>query len=549
MGFQALFRRVILAFVFVIIIVDPTFAASGRQIKFSTRQIESIVKFASRNIATDQKALHGAQLSFHLRNFGLISIGLDSVKQKDWTATFIDGTNAVRVDPEDVAFLRGKLTRSLGGRKQNYPLAATVISSSAKRRVLIFLKLGTLRSSRQSVFRIQIPLRQGTKTVRASAQRVPESILENHYCGSDVPFDGQSGNQPTNPGESASQVAAVAGRLREAQISTDADFEFYSRFLGETNAEIASIINAADVIYRRDLGITFRIVSQRAQTSVSQPFNATNPSQLLNEYGGYLANSMVSEHHAISHLFSGKDIDNNVVGIAWLAAVCRSPAYSQGLTQYLNPSVSFLIFAHEVGHNFGASHDVDNPNSIMYPALGPDTMAEFSTISKDAINTHLSSYNDCLASVPVSAPTPAPIGEVVPPGNPTPSTGPTPLSTPSSTPTPAVVPTASSNPTNNPTTPAQPQPGERYRLNLKRLSAGRGQIKIRAVVLGSSGVPQAGVKVKLIRLGRPQKVLKQLSSNAKGIVEFVIRGVGNYQLQATGRLGTANSSIIKINKP
>jgi hypothetical protein len=87
-------------------------------------------------------------------------------------------------------------------------------------------------------------------------------------------------------------------------------------------------------------------------------------------------------------------MSGGVIGIAYVAVICRAGYPKFGLSQYVAAAANWKTFAHEVGHNFGASHDAGS-NQLMNPAP-LNAAPEFSQQSLDEINAHLGQYNACL---------------------------------------------------------------------------------------------------------------------------------------------------------
>jgi hypothetical protein len=87
-------------------------------------------------------------------------------------------------------------------------------------------------------------------------------------------------------------------------------------------------------------------------------------------------------------------MDGSTIGIAYVGVVCYAPEYSFSVTQSYG-ALSGAIFAHEVGHNLGASHDFYNPDTLMYPSIGTN-QSGFSPLSLGQIESHLSYFGECL---------------------------------------------------------------------------------------------------------------------------------------------------------
>ncbi len=201
---------------------------------------------------------------------------------------------------------------------------------------------------------------------------------------------------------------AAAGSLREVELGTEADALFVSQ-VGDApsaNARILSIVNAVNGIYEVDLGLTNRVVVQRAWTG-GDPYTSSDSGTLLGQFRTSFSQN-VSAVYDDAQLFSGRDFESSVVGRAWLSSTCSS--YRFGVNQYFQRSDSLvrLIMAHELGHNLGANHASDG--GIMSPSVN-SSVTWFSPTSKSEIASYVSRVA-CLAEVAASAgpPTLTPIG-------------------------------------------------------------------------------------------------------------------------------------------
>ncbi|NWG13010.1 MAG: hypothetical protein HXY20_05685 [Acidobacteria bacterium] len=200
-------------------------------------------------------------------------------------------------------------------------------------------------------------------------------------------------------------MAAEAG-VRVAQIATEADYEYVTALGGSTaaNNEILQILNQISGIYETELGISFQVVYQHAWATTGDPYSATSAGSILNEFTSYWVNHPPGVGYDLAHMWTGKDMDGSTVGIAWLGVVCNAPRNSYGVSQRLTSiPAKYIVTAHEIGHNFGASHpDQANPpqttcaNTIMNSSIG--TGISFCEFSRDEIGEHVSAYSSCLAA-------------------------------------------------------------------------------------------------------------------------------------------------------
>jgi hypothetical protein len=218
-------------------------------------------------------------------------------------------------------------------------------------------------------------------------------------CGAAVD-EALAGLAPTEEGDPPPAAAASgAVTLREIELGTEADALFVQQTGGvdEANARITSMVNAINGIYEFDLGLTNRIVFQRAW-DVADPYTTTSSDMLLNQFrSNFLANVAAPTDEAV--LFSGRDFENNVVGRAWLSSACSD--FRFGVNQYYqqNDSLTRLIVAHEMGHNLGSNHTAEG---LMAPTIN-QSVTWFSGSSQDQIDDYVSNLS-CLSQVETGGP-------------------------------------------------------------------------------------------------------------------------------------------------
>jgi hypothetical protein len=221
--------------------------------------------------------------------------------------------------------------------------------------------------------------------------------------------------------EFSSPITALSP-MKVVRIATDADAEYVAAAGGTAQGainQINSIINMVDAIYQLEMGVKFEIGFQNnwADQATTDPYTTTAPSALLTEFRNYWnANFPASNptySRQLAHLWTGKDLDGSVIGIASVAVVCRTPTSAYGLSQRFPTSGGVdartaILTAHEIGHNFSAAHtnqattevppdfDVSCDNSIMEAGLGSATNSSFCTFSRSQIVGHANAYGFCL---------------------------------------------------------------------------------------------------------------------------------------------------------
>ena len=190
---------------------------------------------------------------------------------------------------------------------------------------------------------------------------------------------------------------------RQAELATEADYDYVS-FFGSSaaaNAEILNIMNQVDGLYRQKLGITFLVNYQHSWASSDDPYSASAADQMLYEFTNYWNANMAGQTRDLAHLWTNRTMEGNIAGIAWLSTVCLDVTHSYGVSERISGSAKYAIAAHEIGHNFGASHpDDQNPsipacaNTVMNSIVG--SSFDFCAFSVDEINNFVNGHNNCL---------------------------------------------------------------------------------------------------------------------------------------------------------
>ena len=249
----------------------------------------------------------------------------------------------------------------------------------------------------------------GELVVYSHADIKPGEALK---CGVSLPHRLQRGVDRVT-----AQVEAGAPTKYEFDIATDADYEYVQALGGSENArsEIEGILNQVEGVYQSELLLQFQISFQHAWDMEDDPYTATNASDLLDEFiEHWNANYAASEDYDLAHLWTGKAWDGGIAGLAEVGVVCRvrSVSYALSLHRTTVPQ-KYTTPAHEIGHNFGASHpnEQDPPiagctNTIManYSLFQQDldkslTFCEF---SRQEIAAHVAGYNNCLTTQPIT---------------------------------------------------------------------------------------------------------------------------------------------------
>ncbi|HEU4596094.1 MAG TPA: M12 family metallo-peptidase [Pyrinomonadaceae bacterium] len=201
----------------------------------------------------------------------------------------------------------------------------------------------------------------------------------------------------------------IFGPKPEVEVATEGDFEFFQTFgtAEAANADILDVMNQVDGIYDVQLGIKMRVVFQRTWAVAADPYSGTAASAALDQFrtvydGSFAPGSPPARD--LTHMWTGRDFNGGTIGIAYIASVCESPAFSYGMSQNAfgaGAPQRVGLTAHEMGHNFSAEHpdQENNPPAGCSPSImnsSITTSTNFCQFSRDQITNHTASKGGCL---------------------------------------------------------------------------------------------------------------------------------------------------------
>jgi hypothetical protein len=191
------------------------------------------------------------------------------------------------------------------------------------------------------------------------------------------------------------------GPVRQLRLTVVTDTEFGSVHGGNRDDVVASRVNIVDGIYSSQFQ-TRIVVGELRHLADNGTLNTTVVSgsdTLLSRFRTYMVSGAGSSipKGGLNHLFSGKDFDGFTVGVAYVSTLC-STSFGYGINQIRAAnSTTALTIAHEMGHNFGASHDGQTGSEcvaqtgswLMSPSLNGSST--FSPCSRDSIQPRINS--------------------------------------------------------------------------------------------------------------------------------------------------------------
>ncbi len=203
---------------------------------------------------------------------------------------------------------------------------------------------------------------------------------------------------------------AVFSPMKVVEIATESDLEYTNALGGAAaaNNDILSIMNSVNAIYQRDIGLTFTVTYQHAWTT-ADPFGAggLSSSAVLNAFTSYWNQNPPAPQHDDSHMWTGKRL-TDANGVAWEGVVCRDPSHAYGISD-LETIAPFRVTipAHELGHNFNASHcdgQSGCDNTIMVAIQNQNNTATFCAFSVSEITGYVQNNSSCLSNAPANNP-------------------------------------------------------------------------------------------------------------------------------------------------
>ena len=189
--------------------------------------------------------------------------------------------------------------------------------------------------------------------------------------------------------------ASKAALSRQIDISLIGDTAFQAAEPDDPTAAMLARLNIVEGIFSEQLDLLVLATDVRLVPTGADPFTTSNGKQLLEQLGDYRAANAAVRARGVAHLITGRDLEGSTAGIAYVGSVCETKRGVSISEQGFGTTISALIMAHELGHNFGAPHDGEAGTScagvgggyIMAPSVSGFT--KFSQCSVDAMNLAL----------------------------------------------------------------------------------------------------------------------------------------------------------------
>ncbi len=179
-------------------------------------------------------------------------------------------------------------------------------------------------------------------------------------CGADT--QQRAGRLVPLPRPQQPPAAAAAGGKGGGcvtMLACDADVEFYEAHhssVPDVEARINLVINIVNIQFETEVAITHGISTILVRTAEPDPYTSTTPNTLLGEFRDHWNNNHSDIERDVAQLFTGKDLDGTIVGIAFVGTICGPQGYSVVQSDYSGFSCATDVSAHELGHGWGALH-------------------------------------------------------------------------------------------------------------------------------------------------------------------------------------------------
>jgi hypothetical protein len=192
------------------------------------------------------------------------------------------------------------------------------------------------------------------------------SSFEGGVCGTDELLFAAGAEVAHSAGQTSGTWSGLDCQ-QVAQIAFDVDFDYYTNVgssVPTVIADVEAVMNAVDLIYVRDTQLTYVLTDTIVRTAEPDPYSSLIPGELLSAFRTEWNNNQGAITRDLAHFVTGREMDTNVIGLAWVGVMCGSYAY--GLSQYTGSfSSRVTITGHEIGHNWSAPHCLDPSCVIM----------------------------------------------------------------------------------------------------------------------------------------------------------------------------------------
>jgi hypothetical protein len=166
------------------------------------------------------------------------------------------------------------------------------------------------------------------------------------------------------------QGVATSKVSRQIEIALIADSVFAASESNDPTAAMLARLNIVEGIFSEQVGLLVLATDVRILSPDEDPFSGTKPATLLEQLGKYRAATPSVRARGLAHLMTGRNLDGTTAGIAYVNSACEAERGVSLSERSYGTTVSAIVMAHELGHNFGAPHDGESGGACAKVAGG-----------------------------------------------------------------------------------------------------------------------------------------------------------------------------------
>ncbi|MFN2426659.1 MAG: M12 family metallo-peptidase [Candidatus Binatia bacterium] len=355
-------------------ILLPDFASAAVPAHIRRHEVARVERFAPGNGNADARVrirAHGRNFDFTLEPSPTLAAHAETV--------FV-GPNGVRREPSAQVLFHGRLADDPDA------LVRVAVTDSSL--------IGSVTSGAETWY--FEPLRRfepgaaADRTVVYRASDIDASALPPLGCAAE--HADASVGAPLTAAATPPVLGASPGVL---ELTLVADYKYFAIHGSDSAASMQAVIDQVAAFYPVDLGVTVSVVQTVIHQSPDPFTTSTDSLQVLNSLAGKRSTQPATYGAGdITHLFTGRDLDQNIIGIAYVGTVCDQ-YYAASVAQDFHTDLHLLtlLTGHELGHSLGAYHDGQDSSPcedasygyVMWPSLQSGLAEQFSTCSRSSI--------------------------------------------------------------------------------------------------------------------------------------------------------------------
>jgi hypothetical protein len=212
--------------------------------------------------------------------------------------------------------------------------------------------------------------------------RQEDAVSSLSSCATSPPVPTAEQSQPPTqktgprPALTPTELALASTGVSILELAVDTDLELYQYHgfsAAAVLADVESIVNAVNLIYENQFQISHTLTAVVMRITEEENLGWSWPEFKLDKLREDWLLNHTDIRRDLVHHFCERDIDGTIVGIAYNGAICVANSYSFGISQtHYDSDFSrrVALTAHEIGHNWSASHcDGDGDCQIMCSAV------------------------------------------------------------------------------------------------------------------------------------------------------------------------------------